>query len=143
MSYWIKLFSDGTQEKGTDTNIARGKASWSKGRLASMIGAALKFGGRSVTLQGQGPYWQKDTFIASENTLERIARQIGKKIHQEDVGWIRLRDRGHNVFTIVIDKERHPLSTLQVEPRHIRSYLVATISNLGVVKLTVEKNFHV
>ena len=143
MSYWIKLFSDGTQEKGTDTNIARGKASWSKGRLASMIAAVLKFGRKSIVLQGQGPYWQKDMAVSDGSTHQRVARQIGKKIHHEDIGWARLHNRGHDVFTIVIDKERHPLSVLHIKQRHVGFYLVATISNSGALKLTVETNFHV
>lgn len=144
MSYWIKLFSDGTQEKGTDTNIAKGRASWSRGRLASMIGAVLKYGGKTVTLSGPGPYWQKDVAVASQHQHSRVARQIGRKIHLEDVGnWFLLLGRSPGVFTIEIAKERPPLNAVQIEQGHVGFYLVVTITNLGGIKLTVETNFHV
>jgi dTDP-glucose pyrophosphorylase len=142
MSYWIKLFSDGTQEKGTDTNIARGGASWSRGRLASMIGVILKFGGHRVVLLGQGPYWQKDVGVASEHRNQRVARQIGRKIHQDDVGWAILHAKELGVFTILIAKEKPTRSAVQIKQSHVGSYLVATITNLGGIDLTVETNFY-
>jgi hypothetical protein len=143
MSYWIKLFSDGTQEKGTDTNIARGRASWSRGRLTSMIGVVLKFAGKKVTLSGPGPYWQKDVAVSSQHQHVRVARRIGKKIHQEDVGWALLLTHSPNVFTIGIAKEKPTRAAIQIKQSHIGFYLVASITNRGGLDLTVETNFHV
>lgn len=143
MSYWIKLFSDGTQEKGTDTNIARGKASWSKGRLASMIGVVLKFAGPRVMITGPGPYWQKDIAVSSQHQRVRVARQIGRKIHQEDIGWAVLRAKDLETFTIEIDKEKPPYHSVEITQSHVGFYLVVTITNRGAIDLTVETNFHV
>lgn len=140
-SYWIKLFSDGTQEKGTDTNIARGGASWSRGRLASMIGAVLKYAGHTVILSGTGPYWQKDVAVSSQHQHSRVARQIGRKIHQDDVGWALLHFKELGVFTILIAKEKPARSAIRIEQSHIGFYLVATVTNLGGIDLTVETNF--
>ena len=33
MGMWLKIFTDGQPEYGTDEDIAKGKASWSRGRL--------------------------------------------------------------------------------------------------------------
>lgn len=145
MSYWIKLFSDGSQEKGTDTNIVKGKASWSKGRLASMIGTVLNFAGKTIKLAGNGPYWQKDVMIMSTVTgrHERLARRIGKKIHQEDIGWALLLTREPGVFTIEIAKEKPTSNSVQIKQSDVGFYLVASITNRGGIDLTVETNFHV
>ena len=146
MSYWVKLFSDGTQEKGTDTNIAKGKASWSKGRLSHMIAAILHFGGQTIRLEGRGPYWQKDIATMSFNLPpRRIARQLGKKINEDDIGWATLLGGNFGSFTIRIVKEEPTLirTRVHVQESDIGHFLVVTISNTGEVKLSVEKKFHV
>lgn len=146
MSHWIKLFSDGTDEKGTDTNIAKGKASWSRGRLTQMIAAVLHYSGRTVRLEGIGPYWQKDIATMSFNSSpKRIARQLGKKINEDDIGWAALLGGGAGAFTIKIVKEEPTLilPRVQVKKSDIGRFLVVTISNTSEVKLSVEKRFHV
>lgn len=144
MSYWIKLFADGTQEKGTDTLIARREASWSRGRLSSMIGVALAYAKKIVRIEGSGPYWQKDIITSSYNLPpRRIARQIGKKIHDEDIGWASLKRRGPDAFTIEIAKEKPSLNATQIKSLHVGLYVVVTIINSGKMKITVERNFHV
>jgi len=144
MSHWIKLFSDGTEEKGSDTLIRRGKASWSKGRLASMIGTVLYFVGMTVKLEGTGPYWQKDIATSSYNLPpRRIARQIGRKIHEEDIGWALLNNSGPGIFTIRIAKEKPSLNTTRITKAHIGNYLVVTITTQKDIAITVEKKFHV
>lgn len=143
-SYWIKLFSDGTQEKGSDTLIRRGKASWSKGRLASMIGVILNYALNTIQLKGSGPYWQKDIATSSYNLpARRIARQVGRKIHEEDIGWALLRPKGPGIFTIEIAKEKPSLNATRITKAHIGKYLVISITSQGGIAITVEKKFHV
>ena len=144
MSYWIKYFSDGKEETGSDRHIREGRASWSRGRLDSMISVTLLFAKKYVTLQGEGPFWQKDTFASSYNLPpRRIARQIGKKIHSGEEGWASLHSRELGVFTIQIDREQSSKNTTQITEADINSYLVVTVSNTGDIKITVEKKFHV
>lgn len=143
MSHWIKYFSDGKQETGSDRHVREGRASWSRGRLDSMIGVMLHFVQKYVTLQGEGPFWQRDIFTSSYNLpSRRVARQIGKKIHHGEEGWASLHRRKPGVFTIQIDREQSPNST-HITEADIGSYLVVTVSNADYIKITVEKKFHV
>jgi len=143
MSHWIKYFSDGKEETGSDRHIMQGQASWSRGRLDSMIGVMLHYAKKYVTLQGEGPFWQKDIVSSSYNLPpRRIARQIGKKIHSGEEGWASLHRRKPGVFTIQIDRAQSPNST-HITEADFGSYLVVTVSNIGDIKITVEKKFHV
>lgn len=144
MSHWIKYFSDGKEETGSDKDIRQSRASWSRGRLDSMIGVMLHFAQKYVTLQGEGPFWQKDIFTSSYNLpSRRVARQIGKKIHRGEEGWASLRQGKLGVFTIQIDREQSSKSATQITEADINSYLVVTVSNTSDIKITVEKKFHV
>lgn len=84
---WIKIFDYG-EELGLDDAVDRGKASWSKGKLNGMIGAAIKDKKVGlVAIHGQGEYWQSDDFEVnlSENTPKRIKRRIQKKVDSSDI----------------------------------------------------------
>lgn len=143
MSYWVKYFSDGKHETGNDKDVREGRASWSRGRFDSIIGVILHFAKKYVTLQGEGPFWQKDIFTSSYNLPpRRVARQIGKKIHRGEEGWVSLHQGKLGVFTIQIDREQSS-NTTHITEADTGSYLVVTISNVGNIKVTVEKKFHV
>jgi hypothetical protein len=143
MSHWIKHFSDGKQEIGSDRHIMKKEASWSQGRLDSMIAATLYFAKKYVSLKGDGPFWQKDIFASTYNLPpRRLARQIGKKIHNGEDGWALLRTWKPNIFTIQIDRAQSS-NAIRITSADFGSYLVVTVSNVGDIKITVEKKFHV
>ena len=83
---WVKHFIDGTIEHGSDLLVEQRLASWSRGRLDGIDHVEVWYGGRFVSLQGQGEFWQSDTFearvLANSSTL--IKRTISKKLNDKD-----------------------------------------------------------
>lgn len=64
MGHWIKHFADGSKLIGSDEDVKKGTASWSKTSLDNMVGAELVHGDFHLTIQGPGKYWQSDTYEA-------------------------------------------------------------------------------
>jgi hypothetical protein len=75
MGAWVKLFVDGSKEHGSDQEIAKGNASWSRGRLDGIREVRL-FGKTQVcSLSVPNTLWhQFDRFIVvvSEGTPQPI-----------------------------------------------------------------------
>jgi len=79
---WIKHFDDGTVEEGFDHLVSSGKATWQGGRLTNMNGVSLSHQGKSLSILGDGTYWQSDTWevplftSAGHFTKRRIEKEI-------------------------------------------------------------------
>jgi len=106
MNGWTKYFSDGTEEHGSDTDVNLGRASWSKGRLDSMVSVSLSHAGRHIALSGivPGEFWQADLFEAvlftSGSTL--IARRLARRIGPND-RLMQIYSTDHSVMLRVLD----------------------------------------
>ncbi len=86
MNGWIKKFADGTEEVGTDQDIGRKLASWSRGRLDNLTSVELRHNGSLVILEGSGEFWQSDDYeaVVYHNTSTLVTRRIQKKLHDAD-----------------------------------------------------------
>lgn len=86
MGHWIKHFSDGTREKGTDLAVKLKTASWSKGRLDGMCGALIWHIDKTIEIIGDGEYWQSDSYESVFPTMKStlLQRRIQKKIEVSD-----------------------------------------------------------
>lgn len=92
MGAWIKIFTDGSRESGTDGQIESGKASWSRGRLDSIDHVLLFDGFNSAILKVPNTNWhQFDRFVAPVSTYgtvipSRVARVVQAEIKPHHVG---------------------------------------------------------
>ena len=86
MGYWLKSFTDRTEEKGTDRAIATGTASWSRGCLSNISSVELSHGEHSIKIIGEGSFWQSDTYesVFRSNTSVLRERRIEKLIQSTD-----------------------------------------------------------
>jgi hypothetical protein len=88
---WVKFFTDGTQEHGSDIDIANRTASWSRGRLSDVTEVSISEGTRSVHLNAEDTEWhQFDRFVIPVATgthrPQRTHRVIQAKIQPHHVG---------------------------------------------------------
>lgn len=89
MGAWVKLFSDGTQEIGTDDDVNSGIASWSKGRLTDIREVQLTNIVTLASLSVPDTNWyqfDRYTFDIIENHAKRIFRVIQAEIQNKHVG---------------------------------------------------------
>jgi len=79
---WIKHFTDGTKEVGTDDNIRQKKASWTKGRLQNMLGAEVHAGNVQLVIMGAGEYWQSNDYDVDvfQKVPTMVIRRLQHKI---------------------------------------------------------------
>lgn len=86
MNGWIKKFADGQTEVGTDRDVRRKRASWSRGRLSGMVGVSLQHEGTTVIIEGTGDFWQSDDLEVNffEPTPSYITRRLQKKLTEDD-----------------------------------------------------------
>jgi hypothetical protein len=92
MGTWIKLFSDGPSEVGCDSEIEKGNASWSRGRLDSISGVQITEGTIDGELRIPNTEWhQFDRYESSlggigVSPIKRVARIIQAKIQEHHLG---------------------------------------------------------
>lgn len=96
---WVKHFADGTTERGDDSLVARRAASWSRGRLDSLVRVELHQGTIQATIEGLGEYWQADTYEARIGVNEGVLvqRMICKKLTEDDKFLIHSRPHLHHM----------------------------------------------
>lgn len=90
---WVKFFSDGTHETGSDKDIACGRASWSKGRLDGIIEVSIEEGQTSCKLRVEDTEWFQFDRLAAPMAPGvhkpcRTHRVIQAKIKDHHVGHI-------------------------------------------------------
>lgn len=89
MDGWVKVFTDGSQEKGLDLDIAAGTASWSQGRFEGLVEVQLHHGDRVAVLSvPEASEWHQ---------FDRMAVMVGEGV-RESV-------RTHRVAQVRINKE--------------------------------------
>ena len=149
MSYWIKHFVDTRNETGKDADLMSGKASWAKGRLEGLRAATLSFAGSIIKVDAMNPgaeIWQKDQFIAgvgSNLSTQRIARSLGLKVTEHDVGKCAyIHHEGHQVYRLCIEQNA-PDKYMVLLERDIGSWLVLKISRVGTVGLLIGERYRV
>lgn len=86
MGYWLKHFADGTEIRGTDTDVAARIASWSRTPFTNMVGAEIEHNGFIIGIFGLGDYWQSDTYESTFLALNSVMtkRRIERKIENTD-----------------------------------------------------------
>lgn len=84
---WTKHFLDDTTECGTNQDVARKLASWSKGRLYGMWGACIKEGKQHLHINGLGDFWQSDDYEVqlAEKWPSMVVRRLQKKLSTGDI----------------------------------------------------------
>jgi len=98
MGAWLKLFEDGTSERGSDADISKGKSSWSQGCLNNIKSVQIFERRHCCVLNMPNTNWhQYDRYIApldnmGNNASVRIARVMQAEIKPEHIG--------KNVFVI-------------------------------------------
>lgn len=144
MSYWIKHFIDSKKEIGKDTDVAEGKASWSRGRLKGITAAILSYAGTIVMASGLD-IWQKDKYGGIIGTRPtRISRSLGVKIGPRDVGMkLYVHDLGNTVHHLVFGKEAMDRTYLAIGQNHVGQWAVITIKKNGNPEITIEDRYRV
>ena len=87
MGYWQKTFADGSILKGTDEDVDKGLASWSKSKFENMIGASIEHNKKLIEIIGVGDFWQSDTYEVGllSGKSELVSRKLQKKIAPYDL----------------------------------------------------------
>jgi hypothetical protein len=87
MGAWVKVFKDFTTEGGSDLEISKGRASWSKGRLKNIIRVFISEKLSSATLELPDTQWhQFDRMACIEGQTIRLFRVIQAKILEHHKG---------------------------------------------------------
>lgn len=92
MGAWLKLFIDGSSERGSDLDIAEGKASWSRGRLDNIKSVQLFDKTLCCVLTVPDTNWhQYDRYIAplgivGKGISTKTARVVQAEIKPEHLG---------------------------------------------------------
>lgn len=144
MSYWIKYFKDGTQERGTDAELWGGKKSW-RNRHKDIRSAVLFYAGVTIEVSGD-EIWQKDQYsvpAGSNVSPTRIARSLGVRVKKDDVGKCAfVQEDKHKVYTLGIAdavEGNHIAITLE----DVGSWLILKVSRVGTVGLIIEERYRV
>lgn len=108
MDGWLKIFTDGSLERGSDCEIASGNASWSQGRLDNIQEVRLFDRNRVCSLSVPSTSWhQFDRFsvIVSEGTHipTRTHRVVQAEIIEDHIGlYLVCSDSGGYYFWTVV-----------------------------------------
>lgn len=110
MSMWVKHFIDGTKEIGTDSDIQKKEASWSRGRLENISYVEISNKIVLASLSVPNTEWHHfDHFIVGVDlgkpSSQRVLRVIQAKIKDEHVGNLILpKWYGSYYFSVTIEK---------------------------------------
>ncbi len=110
MGAWLKLFTDGTKERGSDGDITKRQASWSKGRLKDIQEVRLFNRSRACSLMVPETSWhQFDRFsvIVSEGTQQPTIthRVVQAEIKPEHVGLFLISSNSGQHFSWTVVRE--------------------------------------
>lgn len=102
---WVKTFADGSKEIGTDRDVQRRKASWSRGRLTHMIGAEVHHGNKVLSIHGPGEYWQSDDYDISTTSMRPVLA-VRRLSYQLTCGDVLYFGEGENHLVVGIETAR-------------------------------------
>ena len=86
MKGWIKYFADGSRERGVDSAVRQGNASWTRGRLKYIIKAESHHDRYIIRIIGIGDYHQSDDCEAKlfQSQGRVVVRRLQKKLDIAD-----------------------------------------------------------
>ena len=90
MNGWVKKFTDGNTEVGSDYDVKNKKASWSRGRLSHITSVELHHNDSLIIIEGTGEFWQSDDLEARmmvNHSYNLVTRRIQKRIETTD-NWL-------------------------------------------------------
>lgn len=133
MGAWLKLFTDGTKESGSDQEIKWGQASWSSGRLHDIQEVRL-FAGRFVCcLTIPNTSWhQFDRFkVAVAEGMQssfRTHRVIQAKICSHHIGQhIMCSNSGSYYFWAIVGDGRDCFFIKQITEHHVDKWVTIVL----------------
>ena len=137
MGMWQKLFSDGSSELGTDFQIQRGEASWSKGNLKDIESVQLSSNHIIACLTVPYTSWhQFDRFEVKINegvpSSKRVYRVIQAEVKPHHVGkYLVQRDRGKQIFWVFVDLLPLPKESIKINPSMIGKWITVVVPERG------------
>jgi hypothetical protein len=145
MPTWVKIFSDNSCEYGKDSDIAIGKASWSKGKLENIC--AVEFRERDerrcLLVVPNTSWHQFDRFsvIVSEGTHQptRTHRVIQAKIKEEHIGFFLTKGPSNRPYPRwAVSKVQHPFDSLcmRITKEHVGKWLTVILPSRGRSEIT-------
>ena len=110
---WIKLFTDGSLEDGSDELIDSNKASWSKGRLDNIKSVYINGNKYTVGLKILNTKWHQFdrylTLVGSNESVKQL-RVIQAQITKDHLGMYINTDLVHNITEYSLSKK--PIDSL-------------------------------
>jgi hypothetical protein len=147
MNGWVKHFSDGASELGSDTLVRAKKASWRHGRQEGLVAVDLHWQGKMYTLScGEGEYWQSDTMVSNftrgrPKPPKMLTRRISRKIDLTDVGKNIIHYQNTNVVRVRLTDAEDPVTEnyVSVTEDLVNKWLTMEVQgDTGKVKITLQ-----
>jgi hypothetical protein len=136
---WLKLFSDGTKEWGSDEGIDRGLASWSKGRLNEIEEVRLFHAQYVCRLSVSDTSWhQFDRFIVpiAEGTQKpyRTHRAIQAEVRTHHLGqYLMCSHSGSYYFWAIVGEEQEDcFFSKQITKHHVDRWITVVLPRGGL-----------
>jgi hypothetical protein len=151
MSTWMKIFTDGTREPGSDIDIDTGRASWSRGKLENIESCVLTGFGSQISLEIPNTDWHQfdrmEVPVATgKHESIRRGRVLQAQIKVEHVGCFiqelytgRYLDKGDPVrkrwFSILEELEASsPVNSdyIEIRPKHLDKWFTVMLDDVGI-----------
>jgi len=145
-SGWLKYFTDGSRETGTDTEVDARKASWRNGKLDGLVAVDLCMNNRLVSLKaGEGNWWQADSYIAkltpgTKTKGELVARRVMRQLTEQDMGKFVFQTTNDNHITIEIGDKlplANPGEAIKLAHPHAGKWLIVEITK-NQIEISIE-----
>jgi hypothetical protein len=134
---WLKLFTDGTKESGSDQEIKWGQASWSNGRLDGIEEVRLFLGRFVCCLIVPDTTWhQFDRFIAAvaegKQSPYRTHRVLQAKICAHHLGqYVMCSNSGGYYFWAIVGDKKDCFFIKQITEHHIDRWVTIVLPSRG------------
>jgi len=142
MHGWIKHFSDGTSEVGSDRAVRSHRASWTRGRHEGMVSVDLHWNGMLYTLScGEGEYFQSDTMTALFSPGQKMpgkmqTRRISRQLNENDVGKFISHNRIDSVTIVRLSDEE---DSTEIVTSMIGKWLILELTaETGDVRIVIQ-----
>jgi hypothetical protein len=146
---WIKHFTDGSEEIGTDKLIQEGQASWRNGRLDGISSVTIQENRSSYMMVCSlaTEWWQGDKYhakftgIESQPTGDLVERFVQLKVNDAMIGKHLVLLESRRSYTVLL-KDNPERSIFQLEPEHKDMWLTMAVvvnGNRPTVKLQAKK----
>ena len=144
MGAWLKLFKDGSSERGSDSDIAEGKASWSRGRLDGIKSVQLFDRTHCCALTMPNTQWhQYDRYMAmlgatGNNMSTKTARVVQAEIKPEHIGKaIHITNSARTILVYLC--ENIPKGDILISQEHVGLWATVYILNTGKIGFVISQ----